>query len=173
MTEHPVYRLEQRSDGGFTLSAEDCDTLRVGSEAGSWRLTGSDRLDGLELRRLGDGQGRFQMVAAGGEAEAGRSSVGPGADARSGARDLVMADGRVYRMLLRGPEDPRFELTGWETTGPYLTARPEPDGWSIVPEPACAGLDEIQALLILFAAEILDTGDPGSVMGTDAERTAS
>jgi len=158
VTEHPVQRLAPRPDGGFTLSAENGATVHV--EPGG------------PLRRLGEGQGRFQLVAAGGDAEVGRSSMGPGADERSGARDLVMEDGRVYRMFLRGPEDPRFELAGWETTGPYLTARPARDGWSIVPEPACAGLDEIQPLLILFAAEILDTGDPGSVMGTGAEASA-
>jgi len=80
-----------------------------------------------------------------------------------------MADGRVYRMHLRGPEDPRYELVGWETSGAYLTARPGAGSWSIVPEPASSGLDEIRPILILVAAEILNAGARESVTGTDSK----
>jgi hypothetical protein len=72
-------------------------------------------------------------------------------------RYLLTSDGRLYRIQLCGPRDGRFELSSWETPGAYLTARPEARGWRISPDPASAGLEEIRPLLILFAAEILDS----------------
>ena len=80
-----------------------------------------------------------------------------------------MADGRVFRVVLRGPEDARFELLWWETSGAFLTARPGPQDWTITPEPAAAGLQEIRPLLILFAAEILHAETAQrSASGTDS-----
>jgi hypothetical protein len=78
------------------------------------------------------------------------------------ARDLLLSDGRVFRFVLRGPDDARFEVSGWETPGAYLTARPTKRGWRITPEPASAGIHDIRPLLILFAAEILDSEAPGT-----------
>jgi len=173
LTEHPDYQLERRQDGGFSLAPGDGEAIRVEPAKGGWRLAGPRALAGWELRRPPGEEGSYLLLAAGPDAEeAGRSTVAPGSEKPDGRRDLVMADGRVYRMLLRGPEDPRFELAGWETSGPYLTARPCGRGWSIVPEPASAGLDEIRGLLVLFAAEILDTGGPGPLVVNGSEHNA-
>ena len=50
-------------------------------------------------------------------------------------------------------------MLGWETPGAYLVARPQSAGWTIAAMPACGGLQEIESLLVLFAAEILDAED--------------
>jgi hypothetical protein len=71
-------------------------------------------------------------------------------------RYFLMGDGRLFRFALRGPLDCRFELTGRETPGAYLTARPRRDGWHIEANPASGGIEDLRALTILVAAEILE-----------------
>jgi hypothetical protein len=101
--------------------------------------------------------GGFVLVSADGRSEAGRTTALAGSGRDADLRYLLTSDGRLYRIQLYGPRDGRFELSSWETPGAYLTARPEPRGWRISPDPASAGLEEIRPLLILFAAEILDS----------------
>jgi hypothetical protein len=120
-----------------------------------WRVEGPEPVHGYALETGEAPAERFVLLAADGKTEAGRSSTLQGAGAGGAGPDLVMEDGRVYRVVLRGPADARFELLGWETSGAYLTARPGPQGWAITPEPAASGLPEIRPLLILFAAEVL------------------
>jgi hypothetical protein len=73
---------------------------------------------------------------------------------------LLLGDGRLFRIAPRSPRDGGFELQGWETPGPYWIARPRKEGWTLQPTPASGGLLEIHALLILFAAEILESEKP-------------
>jgi len=79
----------------------------------------------------------------------------------------VMEDGRTYRLLLRGPADPRFELLGWEAPGAYLAARCDARGWKVDPQPASSGLREILPLLVLLAAELLESGTEGPWAGCE------
>ena len=74
-----------------------------------------------------------------------------------------MGDGRLFRFALRGPRDCRFELSGRETPGAYLTARPQADGWQIEASPASGGIEDLRAISALFAAEILDSEEPSAM----------
>jgi len=80
----------------------------------------------------------------------------PGARAGDGPAWLLLEDGRLFRVCLRGPRRCRFELRGWETSGAYFEATPESRGWNIAPMVAGAELRGVTPLLMLFAAEILD-----------------
>ena len=82
---------------------------------------------------------------------------------------LLLADGRLFRIVGRGPRDARFELLGWQMPGAYMIARPEPEGWRICPAPSCGAIADTGVLTILFAAEILAAEGFGS-LGED-ERT--
>ncbi len=68
----------------------------------------------------------------------------------------------MWRIVLRGPADARWELTGWETAGAYLIARPDGDAWTILRTAAGRKLAQVELLLALMSAEI--------VLGTDAGR---
>jgi hypothetical protein len=89
--------------------------------------------------------------------------VGGGCEA--GPKFLLLDDGRLFRIVLRlrlrgSPPDGGFELLGWETPGAYLRAWPEPSGWKLVATAAGGGLTDLQAISILFAAEILNSEEP-------------
>jgi len=155
--DHARHVLTPLPRGGFTISAEGAEAIRAVPGPEGWTVDGPEPVSGWRLTRSGTGGRRFRLRGPAGETERGESSSIPGSGGE-GERHLVMEDGRVYRILLRGPEDPRYELLGWETPGAYLTARPGTDAWTIEAEVASSGLDEIRPLLILFAAEILDAG---------------
>ena len=87
--------------------------------------------------------------------------VGGGREA--GLKFLLLDDGRLFRIVLRlsgSPPEGGYELLGWETPGAYLRARPEPSGWKLVATAAGGGLTDLQAISILFAAEILNSEEP-------------
>ncbi len=96
------------------------------------------------------------MRASGAADEIGRTMPLVGAEEIAASRFLLLDSGRLFCIRRRGPRDEGFELLGWETSGAFLTARPEPRGWTLVSNAACRGLEDIQVLSILFAAEILD-----------------
>jgi hypothetical protein len=156
---HEVRTVRRREGGGFTIEPAGGPGIDVLPAGDGWMIEGPEAVSGWRLTRGESCGRRFLLVQADGRTEAGRSSCVEGFDDPATPRDLAMADGRVFRVVLRGPGDARFELSGWETRGSYLTARPVPEGWTIVPEPASSGLREIGPLLILFAAEILRTED--------------
>lgn len=144
------FRVDSNGAGGFTVTAGDevlIDSHRI---AGGWMVTLGDRVQCCRLVRRGDGSSRFALVASG-EADPRASSARLTAGAPS---DLVLADGRMFSAMLRGPEDPRIELVGPSGPGAYLVARPDRGGYRI--ERTVAGMDlEIDAeFLALFAAEV-------------------
>ena len=82
-------------------------------------------------------------------------------------RYFLMPDGRLFRLVSRGPREAGCELRGWETRGPYLAARPEIDGWSLEVSSAGASLPGLSTLRLLLAAELVDLDE------ALAERVAS
>ena len=121
---------------------------------GGWVVESDDELDGWSLRRARTPG--FVLRGKDGNSEAARTMPPVGTGTETGLRFLLLEDGRLFRIVLRGPRDGRYELTGWETTGAYLTARPEAEGWSLEPTSACGGLEEIRVLCLMLAAEVLD-----------------
>lgn len=74
---------------------------------------------------------------------------------------LLLADGRLFRIVVRGVPDPRFELLGWEVDGAYLIASPAGSSWRISRTPAGLELVAGTEILVLFGAEILAQAHQG------------
>jgi hypothetical protein len=160
MSEHRERELRRTAAGGFALEVAGTGTIRLQPEPGGWRVAGKGELDGWFLHRGSLSSVGFILMEADGTTEAGRTMSLPGTGRDADLRYLFTSDGRLYRMRLYGPRDGRYELQGWEVPGAYLTARPGSRNWKISPDPASSGLREIRPLLILFAAEILDSEEP-------------
>ena len=151
--DHVDCRVVRLSDGGFALKA-GAQSHRVVAAEGGWIVESDDELDGWSLRRARTPG--FVLHGKDGEREIARTMPPVGTESESGLRFLLLEDGRLFRIVLRGPRDGRYELTGWETAGAYLTARPLAEGWSLEPTSACGGLDEIRVLCLMLAVEVLD-----------------
>ena len=159
MNDHPEQMLGRLPAGGFELIADGAPPTRFVPDRDGWRADGAAP-DGWALRRPGEAGARFVLLAEDGETEIGRTMSLDGSDQNPDLYYLLLGDGRLFRIALRGPRDGRFELQGWETGGAYLEARPRTEDWKVAPTPACAGLDDIRALTILFAAEVLESERP-------------
>jgi len=153
--DHPEQNLERLGTSGFCLTAASVESIRVVAEAEGWKVSGRG-LEGWKLGRDAEGLGRFRLEQPGSDGSVAWTMAWPGEGRDSVGCCLLLRDGRLFRLLLRGPRDPRFELLGWETPGAYLVVRPAGAGWSIRPEPACGGLEDLREILILISAEILD-----------------
>lgn len=160
VVDHAPRFVKRASGGGFTIETEGRSPVRVEPCEHGWRIEGVERLAGRLLRRESGCDGGFVLQGPDGTVEAARTMPPVGMAGVPGPRFLLLEDGQLFRMVLRGPRDGGFELSGWETPGSYVVARPAADGWNLVPQPACGGLDEIQVLLLMFAAELLDAEDP-------------
>ena len=166
---HPERRVERLAAGGFEIRSPQGGPTRAVPGEGGLRIDGPAPVGGCRLVR-GRGPGaRFILLAADGRTEIGRSAALHATEGAEGERNLVMEDGRTYRLLLRGPAETKFELLGWETPGAYLTARPGPKGWTLTPQPAASGLRELGPLLVLLAAEILESEEGGRASGPETE----
>jgi hypothetical protein len=168
LTEHPERVLARRPSGGFRLESGEGVIEAVPVQGGRC-LEGDKALRGCRLERLDEPAG-FVLLKADGE-ECGRTQRLPGIGRDASLRYLQLVDGRLFRILLRGTRQTRFELLGWETPGAYLVAHPEAAGrWRVSPCAAAAGLGETAVLSVLFAAEMLDMEesaetDPADVSG--------
>jgi hypothetical protein len=160
VVDHPDRSLARLSNGGFEIEAAGQRKIRVDPAGDSWRIDGGKALQGWVLRRTASDAAGFVLSGADGRTEAGRTMPLVGTGREAGLRFLLLDDGRLFRIVLRGPREGGFELLGWETAGAYLTARPVASGWTLAPTPAGGGLEDLTAISILFAAEILDAEEP-------------
>jgi hypothetical protein len=151
--EHELRRVVRLPQGGFVVHAGSGDHCVVPVQDG-WAVEGDDEIGGCSLRRSRNSG--FVLRGQDGAREVARTMPLVGVGIESGLRFLLLEDGRLFRIVLRGPRDGRYELTGWETTGAYVTARPEAKGWRLEPSTACAGLKDIRLLCLMLAAEVLD-----------------
>jgi hypothetical protein len=160
--DHPDRSLARRLSGGFEIDAAGQPTIRVTPSGDGWRIDGGEGLRGWTLRRTTSGAEGFVLIGADGRTEAGRTMPLVGAGREAGLKFLMLDDGRLFRIVLCGPRQGGFELLGWELPGAYLAAQPVENGWTIVPTPACGGLEglSVRTISILFAAEILDAEEP-------------
>ena len=151
LRDHPERLLTCRPAGGFTLESTSGETIVALPEKVGRRVEGPDAVRGCLLIRSVDPPG-FVLRRSEDDSEVGRTQ--PAAEVAS---LVLLEDARMFRIVLRGARDPRFELSGWETPGAYLVARPEQDCWRISPSPACGGIPDITVLSVLFAAEIVES----------------
>lgn len=151
-------RLARRlAGGGFSVGASEGAPIRALPDGAAWRIEGSVDLEGACLERGADGG--FVLRRAAGEGAIAESMPPDGFDRDERSRSILLEDGRLFRMVLRGPRHPRFELAGWETSGAYWIAQPASEGWLLRPTPAGGELGDLDVLTILFAAEVLDSDD--------------
>ena len=159
MYEHPEFLLTRGAGGGFDLRPEEGEGLRLAPVEVGWQAEGAARLGACSLVREHPERDGFVLRAAGGGAELGRTLCLPESSPGLSLYYLLLDDGRMFRIVPCGPRDSRFELLGWEISGAYLVARPEGEGWRIAPTTACGGISDLEAILILFAAQILEADD--------------
>ena len=81
-----------------------------------------------------------------GERELGRVS----ADGTS----ILLADGRLFRVAVRGLSPPRIEVARWDVPGPYVVARTGETGWKLERTPAGEALEGCETLERLLEAAI-------------------
>jgi hypothetical protein len=157
VVDHQERSVARRPDGGFDLEAPGLPSTHVVPDSGGWRIEGDAGMTNWRLRRARTGRG---FVASDGEREIARTMSTVGMEGTAAPKNLLMDDGRLFRIQCGPPREGGFELLGWETSGAYLRARPKPDGWKLVPTAACAGIVDLRALCLLFAAEVLDAEQP-------------
>jgi hypothetical protein len=145
-------RLTGALRSGFVIEAADEEHVRVDAGTEAWTVEGAPVCRGWTLRRVSRG---FALLDGVGD-EIGRSSRMPGVRAGEGPSWILRRDGSLFRLAPRAGREFRYELSGWETTGPYLEVRPETNGWMMAPTAAGEAVRAIESLVILSAAEVLE-----------------
>jgi len=148
--------VARQPHGGFTLGVRGGTIARIQPSGGGWRVEGDPEMQDWQLRRAESAEG---FVVSDGQRELGRTMIAFGIDGKSAPRQLLLDDGRLFRIRPRAPRTGGMELVGWEVPGAYLLARPDPDGWTIAPTAASGGIPDVRLLSLLFAAELLDADD--------------
>jgi hypothetical protein len=159
LVEHADQFVMRLPSGGFALRQADQPELRAIPDGGAWHLTGQEAVCGWSLQRSLGAAG-FSLSRSAGGPVAGWTMPLVGTAAEGGLRFVLLDDGRLFRIVRRGPREGGFDLLGWETPGAYLEALPQPEGWLLRATPACAGLRDVRALSLLLAAEVLDAEEP-------------
>jgi hypothetical protein len=157
MVKHPEYLLNRDTNGGFELQPASGARIQMVVAQDGWRVDGAANLGDCRLQQ--EQPAGHVLQSAGDQTEIGRTLCLSASSPGLNLYYLLLDDGRMFRIVPCGPRDSRFELLGWETSGAYLVARPNGDGWRIVPTVACRGILNLDAILILFAAQILEADD--------------
>jgi hypothetical protein len=157
---HCARRATRLAEGGFQISLHmttdnRTEGIRVTPGAAGWRVAGSSALDGARLVRARRAGG-LVLLAADGTRELARATPVPGPSDASRLRHVLLDDGRVFCFgPLPGRAD--WSVTGWETAGAYLTVSPLAEGGvGLEPTPAAGGLEDLDVLCLIAAAEALD-----------------
>jgi hypothetical protein len=151
--------LVRNPDGGFGLVGRGDWRLDAEATADGWVVRAARGGGDWNLRRASGESGGFVLESEEGERrlELGRTSHYPGTHDVEGPASVLLADGRLFRILPRMGREPRLEVAGWEVSGAYWIARPLEGQWRLEPTPAGQVLGDELELLVLVAAEILHT----------------
>jgi len=158
LARHAERLLTALEAGGFRLECADGSgpELTVRRVGEGWFCSGDGSGAERLLRRGGPSEPGFVLLERPGGAEAGRTARLDGLGVAADLYYVLLGDGRLFRIGREDPREAGFDLTGWETEGAYLVARPGSGGWRLTPTPACGGIADITVLSILFAAVILE-----------------
>ncbi len=153
----PTRRRVVPRGAGYVIEQQGTVVVRVDPTELPSRFAVQSKLAELAgtclLRGGADG---ILLVATDGT-ELARSEPLAGLGRETGLRCLLLEDGRVFRGIARAGRSGGWELVGWEVPGAYLVARPdESNGWALDETPAGRGLESIDRLAVLLAAEVLD-----------------
>jgi hypothetical protein len=154
---HEPRSVTRHPHGGFTLDRRAENEIRVVASQDGWNIEGDPEMQQWNLRRAGSSAG---FVLAKGEHEVARTMKPVGMNEATAPKNLLLDDGRLFRIVSLGPRESGVDLLGWETPGAYLRARPAADGWTIEPTLACGGIPDVRALTLLLAAEVLEAEEP-------------
>jgi hypothetical protein len=157
LVDHRDQRLTAEDDGGFRLDAAAGSGIAARPGLKGWEVSIPGLPGTWQLSRNSPETRGFLLLSEDRRTEAGRTMPVGGVGSRPDLYYLLLRDGCLFRIGSRGAREAGFELSGWETPGAYLVARPGSGDWTLVPTPACGGLPDIRALSILFAAEILES----------------
>ncbi len=154
-----MMRLEARG-GGFLLRDDGAWRIEAVANGEAWTFRGPPPLAGLALFRSANAAGFVLGGAGGRDEQAARGRTFGGREPSGPERWLLLDDGSAWRLVLRGPRAARWELSGWETLGPYLLVRPadEAGAWEVERTVAGLSLPRAEELLVLAAAEITLAG---------------
>jgi hypothetical protein len=139
------WRLAMTRDGGALVLERD--------GAASWVL---------EEHRLGAGGFVLRSRELPDVREFGQTTRSEPTESGVSIVSLLLADGRLFRIVARGFPDPRFELLGWEVDGAYLIASRDGEAWRVHRTPAGEELEAGTVILVLFGAEILAQAHQGT-----------
>jgi len=154
--EHPEMRLAGNRADGVTLDAPGAPSMRISPAGDGWQISGRDDVEGWRLERAEPAWSGFVLFAGSDGEELGRTTSLPDVVDEPNGRHVLLADGRLFRIIVRGPRNPRVELTGWEVPGPYLEALPQANGgWRLRASDAARAIADLRALTLLLAAELL------------------
>jgi len=151
-------RLYPRAGGGFRLEAPGRWWIESGVLGeGRHEVESSDRR-GWTLREASGPDARaivLEVAVPEGFREVARSERASG----TGREPLAfyLGDGRVFFAAPGDAPEARYELHGWEVRGAYWTAGRQGAHWTFSPTAAGRRLQGSEAILVLFAAEILAT----------------
>lgn len=156
--------IERGADGTVRVRIDGDDSIQLTPVARGWRVRGLGEPGDWRAERVDGEPGGFRLRSDDdADDEAACTTRMPRSTGEPAeGRHVLLADGRLFRLVERGGLDPRFELLSWEVPGPYLVARPATGGrgWTIEPQPSGGALGDLRALWILMAMEILDSEEP-------------
>lgn len=158
-----VVFLHRTSDGAIGLDDEAGWRLTMTRDGGRLVLERDGAASWvLEEHRLGAGGFVLRSSELPDAREVGQTTRSERTEDGASVVSLLLADGRLFRIVVRGLPDPRFELLGWEVDGAYLTASPIGTSWRVSRTPAGMELVAGTEILVLFGAEILAQAHQGS-----------
>jgi len=160
--------------GGFRLEGRGRSEIRALPGPEGFVVRGGG-VDGWLLERPGGdvGAGFILRRGAAPEAPEAARSMRPWDSGVPATAHFLTGEGRVYRMVFRGGSEGGLELRSWEVPGAYWKARPSARGFRLTRTVAGRELPDETALLVLFAAEVLETQEPlaePSVRGKKGKR---
>ncbi len=151
-----VLALKNTPGGGFRLEGEDGSLVEATPSGDGWRIVEGGRQQRWVIRPEGSGRERVLLRAETerDEQEIGRTTAWGAPSAGGLPASLLLPDGRLFLIVVRGDDGPSFELAGWEAPGAYWKAKPDVGEWRIERTPAGRDAGLGWEALVLFAAEL-------------------
>jgi hypothetical protein len=144
-------------EGGFRLGRDDGHTVEARPDTGGWIVSSTSRDDEWFLREISSPYRGYTLEERRTADALGQISRLETAAGTPGLVSVVLGDGRLFTISPRVGDPPGYDLSGWEVSGAYWSARLEGGRWSLSPTPAGTMLPDAETLVVLFAAELLLT----------------
>jgi len=147
-------RVHAGPDGAFVVESDRGVAWRFAPDGDRWSVHGLPDRPAATLRRARRGRPGFVLEVAGDELA--RSATPWGMERVPALRDVLLADGRAFRMMPGLDASPTVRVLGWEGFGAYLSAQRDASAWQLVTEPSGHALRNIDDLSVMVAAELAE-----------------